>query len=251
MTTLQRSLFAVAALLAAAPARAADPTGPEVLAKVDYALNCFKDAVFESKLLVKDPSGSSREYIFTTFQKSPDKRRVIFRSPGDVKGMGVLIENAETMYVFLPGFQKVRRMGTHIRNQTFMGSDFSFEDMSQTKFAETFDAKLVGQDAGNWIVELRLKPGKEAEFPVVKLWSDKKMFQPTRMEYFDESGKNLKSQLRLDYKPDSPVHFQPYHIIITDHRRNDHVSEIIFSSTKIDSGLTDEVFSVRSLIRGN
>ena len=35
----------------------------------------------------------AREYGFTTFQKG-DKRLVRFNSPGDVKGMGVLIENA-------------------------------------------------------------------------------------------------------------------------------------------------------------
>src|SRR4051812_31574984 len=102
----------------------ADPKGQEVLGKVDKMMNNFSDGVFESKLLVKTPDGSNREYGFTTFQKSPDKRLVRFTSPGDVKGMGVLIESAETMYVFLPGFQRVRRMGTHIKNQTFMGSDF-------------------------------------------------------------------------------------------------------------------------------
>jgi len=152
--------------------------------------------------------------------------------------------------VFLPGFQKVRRMGTHIKNQTFMGSDFSFEDMSQLAFSEVYDAKLVGKDDKQWTLELTQKAGKDLEFPRIKLTADAKMFQPLRIEYQDASGKTLKEQLRDNYKQDSPIHWQTMRVLITDHRRNDHQSEIDFTSTKIDVGLSDDVFSVRSLVRG-
>ena len=37
-----------------------------------------------------------------------------FLAPGDVKGMGMLIEGRGTMYAFLPGFNKVRRLGLHV-----------------------------------------------------------------------------------------------------------------------------------------
>jgi outer membrane lipoprotein-sorting protein len=243
-----RRFFAL--LLIATPALAADLTGPEILAKMDHALNCFKDGTFEAKLLVKQPDGQAREYGFTTYQKG-DKRLVRFNSPGDVKGMGVLIENATTMYVFLPGFQRVRRMGGHVKNQTFMGSDFASDEMAATSFAPTYDAKLVGQDDKSWIVELTQKPGQDLEFPKLKVWADKTMFQPTRIEDYDKDGKKLKTQERSDYKKDSPEHWQPMHIVMTDHRRGDHKSEIVFSTTKIDAGIADDMFSVRQLVRGN
>jgi len=237
-------------LLGPSPALAADPTGPEVLAKMDHALNCFKDGTFDAKLLVRQPDGQAREYGFTTYQKG-DKRLVRFNSPGDVKGMGVLIENPTTMYVFLPGFQRVRRMGGHVKNQTFMGSDFASDEMAATSFAPMYDAKLLGQDDKNWIIELTAKAGQDLEFPKLKVWADKTMFQPTKIEDYDKDGKKLKTQERADYKKDSPEHWQPYHIIMTDHRRGDHKSEIVFISTKIDSGIGDDTFSVRQLVRGN
>src|SRR5260370_353947 len=135
--------FVVFASLALAPAARAELSGPEILRKVDAELNAFTDGTFESRLLLKHPNGQPREYGFVTYQKVPNKRLVRFTAPGDIKGMGVLVENPEVMYVFLPGFQRVRRMGTHVKNQTFMGSDFSFEDMSQTTFGNTYDAKLL------------------------------------------------------------------------------------------------------------
>src|SRR3954454_1801332 len=158
-----KSLAALALLIPTIAS--ADPKGMEYLGKVDHMMNNFSDGVFESKLLVKTPDGSSREYGFTTYQKVPDKRLVRFSAPGDVKGMGVLIESTDTMYVFLPGFQRVRRMGTHVKNQSFMGSDFSFEDMAEISYGHVYDAKLVGSDEKNWILELVAKPGQDLEFP--------------------------------------------------------------------------------------
>src|SRR3954465_14248343 len=131
-------------LIASAPALA--QSGPEVLQKVDHAMNSFADGTFESKLLIHGSNGQARELSFTTYQKVPDKRLVRFSAPGDLKGMGVLVENKDTMYVFLPGFQKVRRVGTHVKAQTFMGSDFSYEDMSLSRYSPTYDAKLVKED---------------------------------------------------------------------------------------------------------
>ena len=84
-------------------------------------MNNFTDGEFESKLFIRDPSGQSREIDFTTYQKVPDKRLVRFSAPGDFKGMGVLVENKDVMYVFLPGFQKVRRVGTHVKNADLHG----------------------------------------------------------------------------------------------------------------------------------
>jgi outer membrane lipoprotein-sorting protein len=243
--------FAFAALALCTSTAFADPTGPEILAKVDQGINAFKDGTFEAKLRVLNNDGTSRDYQFTTFQKAPGKRLVRFNAPGDVKGMGVLIEDKDTIYVFLPGFQRIRRMGTHVKNQSFMGSDFGFDDMATLAYGNSYEAKLVGQEDKAFILELTAKKGIDPEFPRAKMWVDKENFYVVKMEHMDASGKKLKTQARSDYKKDSPTHWQPFKIEMTDHRRNDHKSEIVFTDTKIDTGLRDDLFSQRSLIRGN
>jgi outer membrane lipoprotein-sorting protein len=242
----------IAVLAVAAPAWA--QSGPDVLAKVDHAMNNFADGTFESKLLVKEPSGAAREYLFTTFQKVPDKRLVRFSAPGDVKGMGVLVENKDVMYVFLPGFQKIRRVGTHVQNQNFMGSDFGYEDMAATRFSGSYDAKLVSQDDKSWVLELTPKKDviKDPEFAKLKMWVDKQAEQPTKIEYYDAGGKLLKTQERDGYKKvEGSDHWNPARVVITDHRRNNHTSEIDFTGVKLNSSLKDDLFTQRSLIRGN
>lgn len=244
--------IAVAALILCTSAGAAIADGgPDVLTKVDNAMNNFTDGEFESKLLIREPSGQAREIGFTTFQKVPDKRLVRFSSPGDLKGMGVLVENKDVMYVFLPGFQKVRRVGTHVKAQTFMGSDFSYEDMSLSRYSPTYDAKLVKEDANSWELELNVKPGQEIEYPRVHMWVDKKAQQPTKIDFADASGKVLKTSEYIDYHIDDANHYGPAKVVVTDHRRNDHKSEIVFTHVKLNQGLKDDFFTQRTLIRGH
>jgi len=242
--------IAVAILLLAAGTAWAD-AGADVLSKVDNAMNNFTDGEFESKLFIREPNGSAREIDFTTFQKVPDKRLVRFSAPGDLKGMGVLVENKDVMYVFLPGFQKVRRVGTHVKAQTFMGSDFSYEDMSLSRYSPTYDAKLVKEDANSWELELNVKAGQEIEYPRVHMWVDKKSNQPTKIDFMDGSGKVLKTSEYVDYHIDDGNHYGPTKVVVTDHRRNDHKSEIVFTRVKLNQGLKDDFFTQRTLIRGH
>jgi outer membrane lipoprotein-sorting protein len=246
---MRSGLILCLALVLTAPAYADDakPSAQDILGKMDHAMNAFKDAVWECKLKVKDASGQAREISFTTYQKSP--KRLVKFTGGDNKGMNVLIESADVVYVWLPDFKRVRRMGTHVKNQNFGGSDFSSEDMAQTSYGVTFEPKLIGEDAQGFIIELTAKPGLDLEYPRLKMWVNKEAMQPARIEYMDASGKKLKTQERLDYKKDSPEHWQPQRIVVTDHRRNDHTSEIDFLSSKIDSGLSDDLFSVRAIQR--
>jgi outer membrane lipoprotein-sorting protein len=224
------------------------PTAQEILAKCDHALNAFKDAIWESKLRVKEPNGTWRELTFTTYQKVPGKRLVRFTG-GENKGMNVLIESADTIYVYLPEFKRVRRMGTHVKNQTFGGSDFSSEDMSQISYGVSFDPTLASEDDKSYILELKAKGGQEREFPRIKMWVSKEHWGPTRLEFMDAAGKKLKTEELIDFKKDSPEHWQPSRVRLIDHRRNDHTSEIEFLSSKIDTGLSDDLFTVRALQR--
>jgi len=131
-----------------------------------------------------------------------------------------------------------------------MGSDFSFEDMSLSRYSPSYDAKLVKEDATSWELELNVRPGQEIAYPKVHMWVDKKAHQPTKIDFADESGKVLKTNEYFGYHIDGENHYGPEKVLVTDHRRNDHKSEIVFTSVKLNSGLADDLFTQRSLVRG-
>lgn len=245
-----RNGLLAALLLVASPVLAQAPAD-DLLKKVDQQSTAFKDATFHFKMRIKEPNGDAREVEFQSMQKGNQKRMVRFLSPGDIKGMGMLIENADTMYALLPGFNnRVRRMGTHAKNQSFFGSDLASEDMSSIEFSQPYTAKSIGTDGDKTILQLDLKPGKSGEFPRLKMWVDTKLNVATLIEYYDAAGKKLRTQKRLDFKKDEGAeHYSPYKLVFTDHRRNNHETELLLLKVEVNKGLSDDEFTVRALQR--
>jgi outer membrane lipoprotein-sorting protein len=237
---------------APAEAKKAPPLAPdEILRRVDQQANAFKDATFHFKMRIKEPSGQVREVEFTNTQKGTTKRMVRFLAPGDIKGMGMLVESQDVMYALLPAFgNRVRRLGTHQVSQSFMGSDLAYEDMSAIEFAPTYSAKAVGNEGAQAVLELTLRPGKKLEFPRLKMWVDTGNFTVAKIEYYDAAGKKLRTQLRQDFRQDpGSTHLSPGKLVFIDHRRNNHETELVLLKSQLDSGLSDESFTVRALQR--
>jgi outer membrane lipoprotein-sorting protein len=257
---MPRSLLILCALLGLAgqawaqcKSKPTGTSGDDLLRRVDCQANDFRDATFHFKMRIKEPSGQAREVEFISMQKGSTKRLVRFLSPGDIRGMGFLSESADVMYALLPAFgNRVRRLGTHQKNQSFMGSDLSADDMSAIEFAPRYTAKVAGTEGELTILELSLKPGLKDDYPRLKMWLDPKRDTVARIEYYDAAGKKLRSQLRQDYKLDSNGrHYSPYKLVFIDHRRNNHETELILLKSEVDKGLTDDQFTQRSLQRAD
>ena len=244
----------VAALLGSAglAGSARAESAAEILKLADEAYGAYKDLTLESTMIIKEPGATTGREIGMITQAKGDKKLVRFVSPGDIKGMGFLTESRDVMYALLPAFgNRVRRMGTHVKNQGFMGSDASFEDMSTSTWAEAWQPTLTGQDDKTWTLDLVLLPGHDGEFQHERIQVDKKIHQVTRIEYVDPAGKVVKVQTRGDWRLDAGTkHYTPEWIRITDHRRNDHITEIHSTKSVADAGLADDTFTQRNLVRG-
>ncbi len=252
-----RSTLALAALTACASApaaRAAAPTAAEILQLADHAASDYADLSFESKMKIFEPGAAApaKEISFITSIKG-DKRLIRFLSPADLKGMGMLIESRDVMYAFLPGFNRIRRLGTHMKSQTLFGSDVSNEETSSNTYAAVYTPRLVGEEGPSWVLELTLNTEKEAEFPKLKMWVDKANHYATKIESFDAAGKGAMTQTRLNFTKDfgDTQHYTPATVTFVDHRRNDHRTEIWNANAKANQKLSDDLFSQRNLARGN
>lgn len=243
---------AMLALALAAPAQA--QTAAEILKLADDAANCYKDLTIDTTMLIFEPGQASpREFKLTSISRPNGRRLVLFSAPGDIKGMGMLTENRDTMYVYLPGFQKIRRMGTHVKNQGFMGSDVTYEDMAEMRYGDIWSPKLSATEDKAWILELTPQPGKQSDYAKIKMWIDKTAKLPTRLEFYDASGKKVKTQIRSNLQLDqgSTTHYSPTLIEFIDHRRNDHKTHLINSNMRADTNVPDDTFTQRSLLRGH
>ena len=228
-----------------APAVASAQTPEEILDRADRLTNGWADVFMRTTMTVTDVDGSSRSYAYSIAQKG-EKRMIRFES-GEVKGIATLVLDRDNIYVFLPGFKKVRRVAAHSMNQTFAGSDFSNEDFAFTSWPRVYQASLDHEDGANWYLLCSPRAGApRPPYPKVVARIRKTDNQMTGYDAFDEDGRKVKS-FDFDHLKDWGGGAVRSQIIVVTNARTGHQTRLDLSEFKVNQGLQDSQFTVREL----
>src|SRR5262249_61131076 len=114
----------------------------------------------------------------------------------DLRGMSVLVQRRDVMYVYMPGFDKVRRVGAHARAQGISGSDFIYDDLGLVSWSADYIPTIASSNAEEWVLELSPKPDKDPAFTRLRASVSRHCMQFTRIEYFDFTGRKVRTHLR-------------------------------------------------------
>ena len=234
-------------LLCAGSAVAQEQSADKILADMDALLNKFEDLSFRSNFKVIDANGKEKVSEMLVWQKG-GKRMVKFIKPASDKGMAILSDDQYTNFVYLPAYKKVRRIASHIRNQTFMGSDFTQEDIGTTRYGTDFDAKILSQDDGFWTLDLTPKADSKTHYGKLHLKVHKQQYTLHRIDYFDKTGEKIKFEQRNDFKQYDGKYWNMSTIVMTGVKEK-HETRLLNTEIKYDQGLTDDFFSQRNLKR--
>ncbi|NOZ01750.1 MAG: outer membrane lipoprotein-sorting protein [Deltaproteobacteria bacterium] len=220
-------------------------TPQQIVQKMQNTISGFEDQTMEVTMTVKGVDGSTKSYDFTTRQKGTSKRLVRFTS-GEMKGMATLVEGRSRVYVYLPGYKKVRRVASHAMNQSFAGSDFTTEDMASLDWVSLYDVALLKEDASHWYLNCKAKPDKKVSYSRVVLKVDKKDFQQDGIEYYDGDGKLVKTMENSHPKKYANGRTRNSVVIVTDVRTG-HSTRLDIKDFRVNEGLPDSMFTVRQL----
>ncbi len=236
------------ALLAAPSASALD--GNEILAKADAVLSAPKDGVSKAVMILVDKDGTRKERrlkIWTRFFPDKDDWSVTkFLYPPEVRDLGFLSLADDKMYLYLPAFDRVRRIASHARKESFAGSDLSNDDLSTGKYTRHYSATVREETSSEYVLELARKPGSERIYSKVVAWIDKEHFTVRRMELFDDGESPWKiygAEMRQVQGYWTPVRMRMKDL------RKDHETLIEVQDIQFDVGLADDLFSERQLKR--
>lgn len=218
----------------------------QVLEKMDAKINGNEDQDMDVTLTVIDTDGSEKSYDFNIKQKGNDKRLIRFQS-GELKNMSILTMNQDQVYIYLPGYKKVRRVASHNMNQSFVGSDFTNADMATASFLEVYDPVLDKEDADFWYLKLTPKAGKDTGYASLLTKVGKKDFLQWQTDYFDEKGTHVKRFVASQPKlfPGTKEEWHS-HIELSDPRTG-HRTTMTVNSLKLNQGLKKSMFTTRYL----
>jgi hypothetical protein len=232
-----------------APVRAAGALSAEqIVADTDRAMTRARDQYFEYDLITYEPGKDPRVLKFQVHIQGDKHRRIEFTAPGDVKGMRFLVLDVDQMYVYMPAYKKVRRVASHVKSQGFMGSAYTQDAMSLTKFGDVFSPRLLGEDAESWQVELTKRPEKAYSYPKLVVRIRKDIHQPIAVEYYNEKDQKVRSEVREGFQCKDQM-CNPRKMTMTDHTRGDLKSVMVQRAWKANTGIDEREFTVRALQR--
>ena len=199
------------------------------------------ERVRELTMLRKDLQEGGAQRYFIYFHRPPDVRDMTFmvwKYPG----------KDDDRWLYIPALKLVRRIAANDKRSSFVGSDFSYEDVSGREVEE--DAhKLVREDRQGEretyvLASLPRDPGS-VDFGRKLSWIDKATWLPLKEEYYDKRG-----DLSRVFTADELSQIQGFWTITKRTMRNvqtGHRTEAAFQETRYNLKLPPDLFTERSL----
>ncbi len=185
--------------------------------------------------------------------KFKSKSLIRFLKPPDVRGIGFLNWNYRNgkneQWLYLPALGRVKRIAGRARSGSFMGTDFTYEDLGNRNL-DNDTYSLVGEDSLSgipcYVVEAKPK-NKKSIYSKRIAWVEKNNWLIKKIEFYDRKGKLLKI-LNIPQHEKRGSYWQVPKMTM-ENVQTGHKTIMEISAVKFDTGLKDEYFTERFLMR--
>ncbi|MFT7579760.1 MAG: outer membrane lipoprotein-sorting protein [Myxococcota bacterium] len=241
-------------LLSASAASAADAydtvqaAGPQaVLEATDKRMVQANTQQWRFKMTVAPKTGDPKHMEFVVWQKDRTKRLVRFVAPGPVKGLSMLTRGKGIMYVYSPETDNVRRIATHAKRQSLLGSNLYFSDMSAADMSEEYTAVFAEDAADHRWLTLTKKADSDAAWDALRARVDKSKLLVDTIEYLD-GKKVVRIQRRTQFE--TLGGHPTYRVVSMETVGDGLVTTLEMQEQHVGPELEDGMFKKRNLVRG-
>ncbi len=227
----------------------------ELAQKSDAAMSGYGDAKAEMVMTLVNANGQERERTMKSMileKKGGDKSLMEFLTPADVKGTKFLsyehADKDDDQWLYLPALKRVKRIASKNKSGSFMGSEFSYEDLTAfniDKYSYSGDAVEVVVDGQKMYKGERIPKSRDSGYTKQLSWSTTDTFLTMKVEYYDRKNELLKTAVFEDYKKIDGV-WRIGKITMTNHQ-NDKKTILVWKNETIKNGLSDKDFNKRVL----
>ncbi len=254
-----RWLVGIALLAGSGAATSADaPSADEIMRRAHLAMY-YAGADMRTRVTMRlvSTGGAERVRELTmarrTLKEGGEQRYFLFfHRPPDVRDMAFLVwkypGRDDDRWLYVPALKLVRRIAASDKHTSFVGSDFSYEDVSGREPQEDTHRLLREEGVGGreaYVVESTPKEPGGAEFSRKVSWVDKATWLPLKEEYYDRRGDLLRV-----FTADELQAIEGRWTVTRRTMRNvqsGHRTEVAYADTRYDRRLTPELFTERAL----
>ena len=201
MKLRMRLVALVFCLIAVSPVAAAaeDATRGEAIVAEMYARERgFSSFRMDMEMILRDRHGQQsvrkmRGAVLET-DGDGDKHLMLFESPADIRHTAFLsfahADKPDDQWLYLPALKRTRRIASDSKSGSFMGSEFSFEDLT-SQLPRKFSHRYLGDEdtGGTPCFKVERTPRYEGSgYTKQVLWIDRKRYVTLKAELYDRRG---------------------------------------------------------------
>lgn len=183
-----------------------------------------------------------------------DKALTIFDQPRDVKGTAFLsfshVKTADDQWLYLPALKRVKRISSKNKSGPFMGSEFSFEDLSSFEI-DKYSYKFLSEEACGALqceVIIQYPKDKFSGYTSRQVWIDTTEYRVQKIDFYDRKKSLLKTLTFNDYKQYENKYWRASSQSMINHQ-NGKSTDLMTTNIRFKTGLKDSDFNKNSLKR--
>ena len=216
------------------------------------------DTQSNSSMSLTNKKGKKKNLLLISKSKDDSKKQMIwFLEPKDDYGISFLkIENNEGddfMNMWLPAFKKFRRISSQKKSDSFMGSDLSFEDMTnrevndyQYKILDNNSLCFKDNETKKCYILESIPNDKSSEYSKHISWVDKDSYLSYKEESYDKDEKLLKKKT---IKYSLINNYSIMNELFVENVQKNHSTLLIVSDIKLNLGFNDDMFHTKTIKR--
>ena len=256
-TGITAAIIAAAAIGLMADTSFAENPDPVEIMKTAH-LNLYysgDDGSATVRMELKDKKGKTRirEFIMLRIdleEGGAQKYYTYFLEPGDVRRTTFMVwkeaEKDDSRWIYIPAIDLVRRISASDKGSSFVGSDFSYEDVSGRHWNDDNHTFLREEEKdGHTFYVIESVPKEKDSFSKKLTWVSVDHMLPEREEYY-----NKKDKLERIFQAEEITEEGGFTTItkrsMTNVKKN-HSTTILFRDIKYNIGLEDGLFTERYL----
>ena len=221
-------------------------TADEIIQNMD-ANELFSTSYAIGSIQTKDRFGIKTS-TFKAWSQGKDNSLIEFTSIAE-QGQKILRTNG-SLYLFYPDAEQLIRMQGSALRQSLLGSDLSYEDMTEEKNTlKQYSASLNGTETFKgrpcYVITLTAKT-RTVAYPIEKIWVDTETFLVWKGEYSTKDGRLLKEMETLNTMQVGDKVFAS-ESRISDKMKKDSETIMKIDSLEVDIPLDKNLFSLENL----
>ncbi|WP_234570460.1 outer membrane lipoprotein-sorting protein [Rhodohalobacter sp. 614A] len=203
-------------------------------------------------MVITDSRGRTRNRTMQSWSQNRDGNNdnlIIFSEPGSVRGTGFLTVNEdgnETQHLYLPSIGRIQVISAAEQGDSFMGSDFTYEDLGDQN---PDDYEFQWLETNDNLHTIRATKPESDQYAFVEFDIQKDTYALETVRYYNESEELIKRLESESFEQITDVLWSPTKMTMFD-LREDRKTELTWQKREINTDIPDWRFTVRGLRRG-